>query len=204
MAGIVVSPMVDVVFALAGGPLPADYAVALQAALRRLLPWLDDEADAAVHPLRRVTSVDGRLYLGSHSRLAVRVRESRAEACSLLSGRTIDVGEPMTIGRAQRRPLFAFPTLYSPLVVTGDRAEDEFLAAVQRTVVDRWDSRCEVIVGRAGTRAHESGPLLGFSLMLHGVAPALSLRAQAEGVGGYRKYGCGVLIPHRSADAVVA
>jgi CRISPR-associated protein Cas6 len=195
--------MVDVAFALAGGPVQADYAAPLHAALVRLLPWLDDEADAAVHPLRRVTAVDGRFTIGAHSRLVLRVPETRAEACASLAGLSLDLDEPLAVGPARRRTLFAFPTLYSPLVITGDRAEDDFLAAVQRTV-EGWDGRCEVIVGRAGTRSLETGPRSGFSLMLHGVTPALSLRAQHEGVGGYRKYGCGVFVPHRSADAVVA
>ncbi|HTT12398.1 MAG TPA: type I-MYXAN CRISPR-associated protein Cas6/Cmx6 [Burkholderiaceae bacterium] len=194
--------MVDVAFALAGGPVLPDYAAPLHAALLRLLPWLDQEPDAAVHPLRRVTQVDGRICVGAHSRLVMRVPEARIDACAALEGRTLDLGEPLRLGRVQRRPLFAFPTLYSPLVVTGDRAEDAFLATVLRAV-DEWDGRCEVIVGRAGTRAVESEALSGFSLMLHGAAPSLSLRAQSVGIGGYRKYGCGVFVAHRSADAVV-
>ena len=87
------------------------------------------------------------------------------------------------------------------LVVTGDDTEEDFLATVQRAVA-RWESGCQVIVGRAGNRRADTGPLVGFSVMLHGVSPAVSLRAQAEGVGGYRKLGCGVFVPHRSADAV--
>ena len=194
--------MIDVAFALTGGPVRSDYAAPLHAALRRLLPWLDDEPAAALHPLRRVTQVDGSLCVGSHSRLVLRVPEARLDACAALEGRALDLDQPLQVGKAQRRPLFAFPTLYSSLVVTGDRAEDQFLAAVLHAI-ETWDTRCQVIVGRAGTRAVEAGALAGFSLMLHGMAPAESLRAQAEGVGGYRKYGCGVFIPHRSADAVV-
>ncbi|HUL65391.1 MAG TPA: type I-MYXAN CRISPR-associated protein Cas6/Cmx6 [Burkholderiaceae bacterium] len=199
----VTKPVVDIVFPLAGGPLPASYAAPLHAALLRLLPWLDEETDAAVHPLRRVTNVDGRVRLGAHSRLVVRVPETRADACAALAGRLLEVGEPLRLGQAQRRPLLAFPTVYSPLVVTGDRTEEAFLAAVLRTL-ENWDGRCEVIVGRAGTCAAHTEMLFGFSLMLHGVAPPLSLRAQSEGIGGYRKYGCGVFVPHRSASAVTA
>jgi len=195
-------PMVDVAFALAGGPVQPDYASHLHAALLRLLPWLDEEPDAAVHPLRRVTQVDGRLCVGAHSRLMMRVPEVRIDACAALEGCTLDLGEPLRLGRVQRRPLFAFPTLYSPLVVTGDRAEEAFLATVLRAV-GKWDGSCAVIVGRAGIRAVDTAALPGFSLMLHGVAPSLSLRAQSEGIGGYRKYGCGVFVAHRSAAAVV-
>jgi CRISPR-associated protein Cas6 len=197
------APMVDVAFALAGGPVRPDYAAPLHAALRALLPWLDDEPLAAVHPLKRVTQVDGRICLGAHSRLVMRVPETHAALCATLEGRTLDVGEELQVGRSQRRALFAFPTLYSPLVVTGDSTEPDFLATILRTV-DRWQGRCEVIVGRAGTRAVETEVLAGFSLMLHGVGPAISMCVQAEGLGSHRKYGCGVFVPHRSADAVAA
>lgn len=195
--------MVDLVFPLAGGPVPADPAALLRAALRRLLPWLDHEPAAAVHPLRRVTHVDGCTYLGAHSRLVIRVPDARVAACAALEGQSLDVGQAVQVGRAQRRPLLAFPTLYASLVVTGDRSEGAFLAAVERAV-DSWHGRCELIVGRAGQRAADGDTLTGFSVMLHGAAPGLSLRAQIDGVGGYRQYGCGVFVPHRSADAVSA
>lgn len=195
--------MIDVALALAGGPLHRDYAAPLQAALCRLLPWFDAEPEAAVHPLRGVTQVDGRVYVGAHSRLVLRVPEPRADACLALEGSRLDVDQPLRLGRGRKRALLAHSTLYSPLVITGDEEEDRFLATVNATVA-HWDARCQVIVGRGGTCATDTGGRAGFSVMLHGVTPAVSLRAQAEGVGSFRKYGCGVFVPHRSADAVVA
>jgi len=194
-------PMMDVAFAITGGPVTRDYAAALHAALCRALPWLDDEPDAAVHPLRGVTPVDGRLCVGARSRLVLRVPQPRVEDCIVLAGRWLALDEPLRVGPAQPRSLLPHRTLYSSLVITGDAAEDRFLAAVTQAV-SLWSTACQVIVGRAGTCAVDTGSLSGFSVMLHGVSPPTSLRAQTEGLGGYRKFGCGVLIPHRSADAV--
>lgn len=196
-------PMIDVMFVITGGPLRRDYAAPLHAALGRALPWLDDESAAAVHPLRGVTCVDGRLCLGARSRLLLRVPEERIRDCAALSGRSLNLDEPIAVGTAQLRPLNPYRTLYSRLVVTGDDTEEHFLAAVKQAVAN-WDTACQIIVGRAGTCAGDTAAVSGFSVMLHGVSPQVSLRAQTEGVGGYRKFGCGVFVPHRSADAVGA
>jgi CRISPR-associated protein Cas6 len=195
---------IDVAFAVQGGPLDRDYAAALHAQLRVLLPWFDDEPRAGVHPLRGTTAVDGRVQVGPRTRLVLRVPAARIDACLALAGRTLALREPLHVGAGRLRPLLPYRTVYSPLVITGDATEDRFLAAVQR-VLATWDAACEVIVGRAGARRIDAAgteALAGFSVMLHGTSPALSLRAQEDGIGGYRKFGCGVFVPHRSADAV--
>lgn len=193
--------VVDVAFALQGGPVDPDYAAPLHAQLRRALPWFDDELEAGVFPLRGVTAVDGRWYLGPRSRLVLRVPAARAAACAALAGRSLALHAPLRVGTPHVRSLLPYATVYSPLVVTGDAKEDTFLAAVLRTVAG-WNTLCQVIVGRAGSRRVDAGAMEGFSVMLHGVAPEVSLRVQEQGLGGYRKFGCGLFLPHRSADAV--
>lgn len=203
MSATTTATMIDVALALSGGPVQNDYAAPLHAALLGRLPWLDDEPGCAVHPLRHVTQIDGRICVGAHSRLVLRVPTARATECAALTGHRLDIDAPLRVGAARPRPLLAFPTLYSSIVVTGDRGEGDFLATIRRTI-DQWDPRCQVIVGRAATRDVPGAALAGFSVMLHGIDTTVSLRAQIEGVGGYRTYGCGVFVPHRSADAVVA
>ncbi len=51
--------------------------------------------------------------------------------------------------------------------------------------------------GRAGARE-----IAGFSVVLHGVKPADSLRLQFEGMGGERGLGWGIFVPHKSIAAV--
>ncbi len=43
--------MVDVVFALEDGTLDDDHACALSLAVRRVLPWFDEEPEAGILPL---------------------------------------------------------------------------------------------------------------------------------------------------------
>jgi CRISPR-associated protein Cas6 len=193
--------VVDLVFALRGGPIEYDYAASLHAQLRVALPWLDAETDAGVFPLRGATAVDGKWLLGPRSKLVLRVPAARAGDCAALAGRSLALREPVQLGQARARALLPYRTLYSPLVVTGDAAEDRFLATVLRAVA-AWNSMCQVVVGRAGTRRVDAGAMEGFSVMLHGVSPETSLRVQEQGLGAYRKFGCGLFLPHRSADAV--
>ena len=47
-------------------------------------------------------------------------------------------------------------------------------------------------------------PLVGFSLMLHGLSAADSLTVQRVGIGPHRALGCGLFVPHKSAAAVGA
>jgi CRISPR-associated protein Cas6 len=196
-----VAEVLDLAFVVSGGPIERDYADALHAQLLAALPWLDEEPRAGVHPLRGVTPADGRLLLGARTRLTLRVPGARVDECLVLQDRVLALHEPLRVGRAQPRSLLPYRTLYSPLVVTGDESETPFLRRVQDTIA-AWGAACQVIVGRAGERHTGAGDLHGFSVMLHGVTPELSLRAQQEGVGGYRGFGCGLFVPHRSADAL--
>jgi CRISPR-associated protein Cas6 len=198
---MIVALMVDVAFAVQGGPVERDCAAGLHTQLRAALPWLEEEVCAGIHPLRGVTPAGEDLLIGPRTRLILRVPIDRVPDCAALQGRVLALREPLQIGRGLVRSLLPYRTLYSPLVVTGDASEDRFLATVQR-VLSAWEMVCQVIVGQSGTRRVDTGVQTGFSLMLHGVTPQSSLHAQQSGVGGYRKFGCGLFVPHRSADAV--
>ena len=59
-------------------------------------------------------------------------------------------------------------------------------------------ARCELISGRARSVRAEGREVVGYSLALHGLAPADSLRVQAEGIGGERRLGFGIFVPHKA------
>ena len=75
-----------------------------------------------------------------------------------------------------------------------------------------WVATSAAIGAPASTTAWEmqgqtlqstSGPLYGYSLMLHDVPPHKSLQIQDEGLGRNRLLGCGIYIPHKSITPVV-
>jgi CRISPR-associated protein Cas6 len=193
--------MVDVAFSLRGGTIPADHGWRLFGLLAERLDWLAAEASAGVHPIRGSRAVAGEVYLGARARLMLRLPSARAEQSFALSGARLDLGDGVEVGSARLRPLFAHGTLYSPFVATGTADEAVFQRDVDAEL-ERAGIECNVICGRVRRAQTQGEDIVGFGLMLHELSPEHSLRMQAAGLGRGRKFGCGILVPHKSAGAV--
>lgn len=189
---------VDVLFELSGSHVPADYATVLAVAVTAALPWFAAEPRAGIHPLRAALSTHGTLVLARRARLVVRVPESRAAQALALAGRRLDLqGEPVTVGAGHAKALAPCATLFAQRVATGARDEQGFHEDVVRGLAE-LGVRCELISGRARSVRAEDREVVGYSLALHGLAPADSLRVQAEGIGGERHLGFGIFVPHKA------
>ncbi len=193
----------DFAYAVRGDMIDRDYPFALCAALLDALPWLAAEPRAGVHPLRGATTCGEGLLLGGRARLVLRAPAARAEECARLQGRLLEVPAPLHIGSINQRELLPYPVLHARLVVTGSADEAEFVADVERGI-EQLQIDCEIIVGRRGEVCVCGRRVAGFSLMLHGLSPEHSLRAQEHGLGLHRMLGCGLFVPHKSVAAVGA
>jgi CRISPR-associated protein Cas6 len=195
--------MVDVVFALEDGTLDDDHADALSLAVRRALPWFDDEPEAGILPISGMARGNGLRFVGRRSRLALRVPTHRGASADSLAGTRLDLhGVVLTVGASSIRQLFpARGVVYSPLVSVGIDDEIEFLARCKSLLAERG-LKPQLISGKAGELRTAQGVVRGFSLMLHGLAAAESLAVQETGLGTHRVLGCGLFIPHKSVVAV--
>lgn len=196
--------MVDVVFALEEGSFPDDHADALSLAVRRALPWFDDEPEAGILPLSGVAhGNDGVCFVGRRSRLVLRLPIHRSVSADSLAGTRLDLGGSwLTLGKSSMRPLYpARGVVYSHLVSVGADDEIEFLARCRSLLAER-DITPQLISGKAQQLRTAQGVVRGFSLMLHGLAAAESLAVQETGLGTHRALGCGLFIPHKSVVAV--
>jgi len=194
----------DFAFAVAGDVIERDYPAQLYRALTLLLPWLEDEPLAGVHPMRGLTPCPDGMLVGGRTSIVLRVPEHRAAACAALQGADLKLPAPLHVGRARRRELLPYPVLHSKLVVTGAEDEAAFLHDVDASLA-ALGIDCATIVGRRGhLKVDDRQSLVGYSLMLHGLSEAHSLRAQEQGVGRERKLGCGLFVPHKSIAAVGA
>jgi len=190
--------VVDVLFDLSGTLVPADCAAALALAVTGVLPWFEAEPRAGIHPLRAAPSTHGTLVLARRARLMVRVPEARAPATLALAGRGLDLGgEPVTVGAGHLRALAPTATLFAQRVACDSRDERAFHDQVVRWLGE-LGVRCEFISGRARSVGAEGREVAGFSLALHGLDTADSLRVQAEGLGGERRLGFGIFVPHKA------
>lgn len=193
----------DYLYAVAGDVLDRSYPFRLLRALEAALPWLADEPLVGVHPMRGLTPCPEGFIVGGRTRLVLRAPAARADACATLEGRLLEVPAPLRVGRVSARELLPHPVLHAKLVVTGADDEARFAADVE-SELERMQLDCEIIIGRRGEIPAERERVSGFSLMLHGLSPADSLRAQTQGLGRHRTLGCGIFVPHKSVAAVGA
>ena len=198
--------MIDLQFDLIGTTIPADNAQLLSDALLKRLPWLGDHAGAGIQLLKGTESNGGdvTLNINRRTKLFMRVPKARVDDLQVLRGQSLDLmGHSLQIGNFKTRAFSPFAHIYAHFVDTGSAGEEQFVQDVMRELDGHFKLRCGFICGRQQTMQSTSGPLYGYSLMLHDVPPHKSLQIQDEGLGRNRLLGCGIYIPHKSIAPVV-
>jgi CRISPR-associated protein Cas6 len=193
--------MVDVSFALQGGPLRRDYRAGLAEALQAVLPWLAAAPGAGVHRLNLVAGGGGEALVSPRTRLVLRLPRECAPAAMALEDAVLSLGpDTLRLRRAQLRELLPHGTLYAHFVAAPDTDEATLVSRL-RGELGAIDVPAQPVCGR--WQAPE-GALVGCSVMLSGLDRAQSLRVLRQGVGPHRLLGCGLFVPHKSAAAVGA
>lgn len=198
--------MIDLQFDLIATTIPADNALLLSTALSSLLPWLGDYPGAGIQHLKGAesNSGDSTLNINRRTKMFVRVPKARIDDMQKLSGQSLDLaGHALQIGNFKTREFSPFANIYAHFVDTGSAGEEQFVQDVMRELDGHFKLRCGFICGKQQTLQSASGPLYGYSLMLHDVPPHKSLQIQDEGLGRNRLLGCGIFIPHKSIAPVV-
>jgi CRISPR-associated protein Cas6 len=187
------STMMEMVYDLKGGLLPSEYAFELWDELVRVLPWLETEEQAGVLPLRASRS-GGMLLLPQRTKLVLRLPEDRVRQAQALSGQTLDVdGHALEVGMARVRSLQVSPSLHAHLVVSA-ADESEFLQEVEAHLRE-LDIPCKWICGKRVELRSGASVITGYSLVVHELKPEGSIHLQQAGLGGERRYGCGLFVP---------
>jgi CRISPR-associated protein Cas6 len=198
--------MIDLQFDLTGTTIPAENAQLLSDALLRLLPWLGEDSGAGVQHLKgaETNTGDASLNINRRTKLFLRVPKARVDDMQKIVGQTLHLaGHVLQIGGFKTREFSPFANIYAHFVDTGSSTEEQFVQDVMRELDGHFQLRCGFICGKRQTLQSASGPLFGYSLMLHDVPPHKSLQLQDEGMGRNRLLGCGIFIPHKSIAPVV-
>jgi len=198
--------VIDLQFDLAGTTIPADNAQLMSEALLRLLPWLGEDGGTGIQHLKgaETNSGDATLNINRRTKMLVRVPKTRVDEMQCLVGQTLDLaGHRLQIGSFKTREFSAFANIYAHFVDTGRASEEQFVQDVMRELDGHFQLRCGFICGKQQTLQTASGPIYGYSLMLHDVPPHKSLQLQDEGMGRNRLLGCGIFIPHKSIAPVM-
>jgi len=206
--------IVDAVFAISCRSLPVDHAYALSQAVQAALPWFAGEPEAGLHTIHGAASgagwmrpegPDERVELSHRAKLALRLPRRRLEDAAALVGRTLEVaGAAMRVDRLSARPLSRIRTLFSrSLVLAGDE-ESAFLAAAGAELGALGMKPATMLCGREVLLATPHRTYRTRSLMVAGLSLEQSLDLQRRGLGGERKLGCGVFIPHKDVGDLSA
>ncbi len=188
--------MTDVRFDLEGRFVPEGYAFPLWGEVTRILPELQDFELAGILPLKGAASGEG-LLLPRRAKLALRIPTSFVRNALELSGKTLDIeGNPLHVGTGNPREIEAYPTLRSQFVAS-EKIETDFLKEVE-TQLEKLEVSCKWICGRRQTLRNGETVLSGYSLAVHDLKPPASIRLQQAGLGNYRRFGCGLFVPHKT------
>lgn len=188
--------MIDMVFDLEGGTLPAAYRFALWNALLRLVPQLAEEKLVGVLPLRSTINSQGML-LAKRAKLVMRMPTTLAEsAASSLAGQQLDIaGNTLHVGAAKTRPIQPYPTIHAQLV-TGSSDEVLFVEDIRKQMAELGVTG-KLICGKRLSVSGGQRSIHGYSLVLHDLKPEASLQLQYAGLGDDRQFGCGIFVHYK-------
>lgn len=198
--------MVDLQFDLVGSTIPAENAQLLSDAIQALLPWLGEDGGSGIQHLKgaETNSGDATLNINRRTKLFIRAPKMRVTDVQQLVGKTLQLGaHTLALGGFKTREFSPFANIYAHFVDTGSSTEEQFVQDVMRELDERFQLHCGFICGKQQSLQSASGPLSGYSLMLHDIPPHKSLQLQDEGMGRNRLLGCGIFIPHKSIAPVV-
>ena len=188
--------MTDIVFDLKGDFVPLGYPFLLWSELSKILPWLNDEVRAGILPLKGAVSDEGML-LPKRTKLAVRIPEAFTQQTMPLTGKRLDIeGHFLEIGPGKIRTIEAYPTLKAH-IVESEKSEVAFLEDVEREL-GKLGIPCKWICGKRQTLNYGNQTISGYSLVAHDLKPEGSIRLQQLGLGNFRRFGCGIFVPHKT------
>lgn len=204
--------VVDVYYKIDCKQIPTMHAWELSQALTSLLPWLNEEPEAAIQQIHGATTGNGwerppdgeLLHLSRRARMHIRVPSSRVEEAKQLTGQVLDIaGFSVGIGDASIKSLSPISTLFARYVVVPDgHNEDQFIEWLANELQQRDIKLRKVLCGIGHTISTPDREIETRSVMIADLDKATSILLQEQGVGPGRQLGCGVFLPHKGIKAV--
>lgn len=211
-------PIVDVQFRLSGKLIAVDHGYRLFSAVSELVPGLHERDEVGIAPILGRLAGNRSLAITNNSSLTIRLPSEQIAMVLPLAGKVLRIGEgDIRVGVPQTRALVPSARLYSHLVVIKGFMEPEpFLLAVARQLGEleirgrpSLVEQPRVAQANAGKqsgshsaylrrtiRIHDK-EIVGFALSVEDLTAEESIRLQEQGIGGRRRFGCGVFFPER-------
>ena len=205
--------IVDINFKIKCAHLPLDHAYHLSTAILNTLPCLQKNHSAGIHLIHGAESGNGWIrpsepgqfiYPSRRTLFTIRTPRQHIEEVKSLNGKSIAVGDAsIEFSKPSIRKLSALTTIFARYVLT-DHAGDEnaFLNNMAELLLAKNIRARKMMSGRTTTFSFPGKTYTVRSLMIDGLDSSESVRLQQEGLGGGRKFGCGLFLPHKGIDAV--
>ena len=212
-------PVIDLAFGLAGDRIPADHGFALLGAVARIIPAVHGDDSIGIHPIIGRHVGERQLALTDSSRLTFRLDSDRIADLLPVAGKSLDLdGHTVRVGVPETRALRPAARLRSRLVVIKGFLDPEpFLQAAKRQLAERGIGGTPGLLRRRTAPSLEGRSLatpdrcpfirrtlrirdktiVGYAIEVIGLDAADSIALQERGVGGRRRFGCGVFVPAR-------
>jgi len=212
-------PKVDIQFRIMGREIPVDHGYFLFSAVSEHLPLFHSNENIGIHPINGILIGNRLLALTDRSRLTVRIPAEEIPSVLRLAGLNLRIGDyTIQVGIPETRALIPRTQLYSRLVVIKGFMEPEgFLEAAEHQLISMQIlGKLSLITQRRiaelnkdrnrGSRSPflrrtiriRNKEIVGFALRVEGLTAEDSVRLQEEGIGGRRRFGCGIFTPDRS------
>jgi len=210
--------VVDVRFLLQGSRIPADHGYHLFSAVSQLVSELHSDEEVGLHPITGRPSGNRCITLSKGSSLTIRLPADRIKQILVLAGKGLKIEEhAVRVGIPQTVALKPAARLYSRLmVIKGFLEPQAFLEAAQRQLEElnikgtpALVPQFHVAAANADKNTGSRSPFLrrtikirdkevvGFALRVEELTAEESIRLQEKGLGGRRRFGCGIFIPDR-------
>jgi CRISPR-associated protein Cas6 len=210
--------IVDVRFRLQGNQIPADHGYHLLSAIAQLIPELHSDEEVGVHPISGRPSGNRCIAISKGSLLTIRLPAARISQILPLAGKALKIGaHTVRVGTPQTMALTPATRLYSRLVVIKGFLEPQaFVEAAQRQLEELDIKGKPSLVAQphvaeanvdkhTGTRSPflrrtiriRDKEVVGFAIRVDELTAEESIRLQERGLGGRRRFGCGIFIPDR-------
>lgn len=190
-------PYIDLAFRITGTSVPVDHGYALYAAISRIVPEIHNARAIGVQPIRGVYGGNGALHLTDFSRVILRLPDDQIRTYLKLAGKKLEIDEhSLRVGVPEVRTLRPVASLRARLVtIKGFVEPDRFLAATGRQLQEIGGT-ADLHLRERRTLRIKDKKVVGFEMVVNQLTPQDSLKLQEVGLGGRRRFGCGVFVPY--------
>ena len=86
-------------------------------------------------------------------------------------------------------------------MVESNLGEVAFLEEMKKKLLT-MNIACNLICDKSRSIKGDNGALNGYGLVLHDLKPLASMQIQRSGLGGERRYGCGIFVPFKAISGL--